>query len=176
MLKTVGIVVVLAIVIVLGVALSKPDTFLVERRTTIAAPPTKIAPLVGDFHQWEQWSPWAHLDPNMRVTYSGPASGPGAVYEWEGNRKVGKGRMEVLDVQPVETRIEIDFLKPFEGHNTSEFNFQPDASGTTTEVRWVMTGPNTFPGKVMSVFTSMDHMIGPDFERGLANLKAAAER
>lgn len=175
MLKVLGIVVVLAVVIVLGLALTKPDTFLVERRTTIAAAPATIAALVSDFHNWNQWSPWAHLDPGMRVTYSGPASGPGAVYEWEGNRKVGKGRMEVLDVEPVETRIRIDFLKPLEGHDTSEFNFQPDASGTTTQVRWVMTGPNTFPDKLMSVFTSMDHVIGPDFERGLANLKTTAE-
>ena len=111
----------------------------------------------------------------MRTTYSGPPSGPGAVYQWKGNRKVGEGRMEILDVQPTETRVKLDFLKPFEGHNLATFHLEPDTAGTSTRVLWVMTGPNTFMGKVMSVFTSMDHLIGPDFERGLANLKAAAE-
>lgn len=176
MLKIIGIVVVLAIIAVLGLALTKPASFRVERSATIAATPARITPLLSDFHSWDQWSPWAKLDPQMRTTYSGPASGPGAVYEWEGNSKVGKGRMEILDVQPAQTRVKLDFLKPFEGHNITEFNLEPDAAGNNTRVRWVMTGPNTFVGKVMSVFTSMDHMIGPDFERGLTNLKAAAER
>jgi hypothetical protein len=110
----------------------------------------------------------------MKTTYSGPASGVGSVYEWEGNSKVGKGRMEILSVQPEKTSIKLDFLKPFEGHNTADFVLQPQ--GTATRVTWIMYGPlNFFPGKLMSVFSSMDKMIGGDFDKGLANMKAAAE-
>jgi hypothetical protein len=174
MLKVIGLVVVLAIAAILILALTKPNTFRVERSITINASPEKVATLINDFHQWNAWSPWAQLDPAMKTTYSGPASGPGSVYEWEGNSKVGKGRMEILAVQPEKTSIKLDFLKPFEGHNTADFVLEPQ--GTATRVNWIMYGPmDYFPGKLMSVFTSMDKMIGPDFDKGLANMKAAAE-
>jgi hypothetical protein len=134
-----------------------------------------VATLINDFHSWETWSPWAKLDPTMKTVYSGAPSGVGSIYEWEGNSKVGKGRMEVTSIQPAKTSIKLDFLKPFEGHNTADFVLEPAGSGT--RVTWVMYGPlNFIPGKLMSVFTTMDKMIGDDFQRGLANLKAAAEK
>lgn len=174
MFKLLGLILVLAIVTILILAATKPPSYHVERSIAIAAPTARIEGLTGDFHNWDQWSPWAHLDPNMRTTYSGPRAGPGSVYEWEGNRKVGKGRMEVLSTTPVQTTIKLDFLKPFESHTITNFDLVPD--GETTRVTWAMDGPNTPMSKVMSVFTSMDAMIGKDFERGLVNLKAAAER
>jgi hypothetical protein len=174
MLKGIGFVVILSIAAILIVALTKPSTFRVERSVTINASPEKVAGLINDFHQWDAWSPWAKLDPTMKTTYSGPATGPGAIYEWEGNSKVGKGRMEILSTDPTKTSIKLDFLKPFESHNTSDFVLEPQ--GTGTRVNWIMYGPmEYFPGKIMSVFTSMNKMIGPDFEKGLASMKAAAE-
>jgi len=174
MFKTIGLILVLAVAAVLLLASTKPSSFRVERSTTIAAPPEKIAALIDDFHQWDAWSPWAHLDPIMKTTYSGPPSGVGSVYVWEGNSKVGKGRMEILSIEPTKTTIELDFLKPFESRNTADFVLEPQ--GTGTRVNWIMNGPiRFFPGKVMSVFTSMDKVIGPDFDKGLANLKSAAE-
>jgi carbon monoxide dehydrogenase subunit G len=174
MFKTIGLIIVLAIAGIFLLALTKPSTFRVERSTTIAAPPEKIAALIDDFHQWNSWSPWAQLDPKMKTTYSGPTSGVGSVYEWEGNGKVGKGRMEILSAEPTKTTIKLDFLKPFEGHNTTDFVLEPQ--GSDTRVNWIMNGPiKFFPGKVMSVFTTMDKAIGPDFDKGLTNMKAAAE-
>jgi hypothetical protein len=174
MLKTIGLIVALAVAAILLLALTKPSSFRVERSTTIAAQPEKIAALIDDFHQWNAWSPWAQLDPNMKTTYSGPTSGVGSIYEWEGNSTVGKGRMEILAVEPTKTTIKIDFLKPFEGRNTTDFVLEPQ--GTATRVNWIMNGPiRFFPGKVMSVFTTMDKVIGPDFDKGLTNLKSAAE-
>jgi hypothetical protein len=174
MLKGIGFVVILSIAAILIVALTKPSTFRVERSVTINASPEKVAGLINDFHQWDAWSPWAKLDPTMKTTYSGPATGPGAIYEWEGNSKVGKGRMEILSTDPTKTSIKLDFLKPFESHNISDFVLEPQ--GTGTRVNWIMYGPmEYFPGKIMSVFTSMNKMIGPDFEKGLASMKAAAE-
>ena len=175
MLKGIGFVVILSVAAILLVALTKPSTFRVERSITINASPDKVAGLINDFHQWDAWSPWARLDPAMKTTYSGPPNGPGSVYEWEGNSKVGKGRMEILSTDPAKTSIKLDFLKPFESHNTSDFVLEPQ--GTATRVNWIMYGPmEYFPGKIMSVFTSMDKMIGPDFDKGLASMKADAER
>lgn len=174
MLKTAAIVLVMAVMALLIFAAMKPPTYHVERSTTIAAAPEKITSLVDDFHNWDQWSPWAKLDPKMHVSYSGAAAGQGAIYEWQGNSKVGKGRMEILAAEPTLTSIKLDFLSPFESHNHTNFVLQPQ--GSSTLVTWTMDGPNTYMGKLMSVFVSTDKMIGKDFETGLSQLKSAAER
>jgi uncharacterized protein YndB with AHSA1/START domain len=175
MLKKIALAVLAIVVIILGMAAMKPATFTVKRVVSIKAPPEKIAPLVTDFHQWASWSPWEHLDPAMKRTFSGAPAGKGAIYEWEGNKDVGKGRMEVLDAAtPAKTVIKLDFLQPFESHNVTEFTLVPQ--GEMTQVTWDMTGPMPFISKIMSVFVSMDSMIGKDFEKGLANMKATAEK
>ncbi|CAN7447938.1 SRPBCC family protein [Pseudoduganella sp. LjRoot289] len=175
MLKKIAIVIVAIAVIILGLALAQPNSFTVTRSTTIKAPPEKIYPLISDFHNWTMWSPWEHLDPKMVRTYSGAASGAGAIYNWEGNDQVGAGRMEITGVAaPGKVDIKLDFLKPFESHNTTVFTLEPKGDGTN--VVWTMTGPSAFITKLMGVFVSMDKMVGPDFEKGLASMKAVAEK
>jgi uncharacterized protein YndB with AHSA1/START domain len=175
MLKTLAIVILLAILGILAFALTRPDTFSVQRTTTIHAPADKVFALINDFHRWGEWSPWEKLDPEMKRSFSGAAAGVGTVYEWTGNSKVGAGRMEILKTAPAtKLDIKLDFIKPFEGHNVAEFTLTP--KGDDTEVLWVMHGPAPFVTKLMGVFVSMDSMIGKDFEAGLANMKAAAEK
>ncbi len=174
MLTILGILVGL-IAVVLLVALLKPATFLIERSITMAAPASKVFPLINDFHNWGAWSPWERLDPDLKRTYSGAPNGTGAIYEWEGTPKVGTGRMEILHASaPNEVRIQLDFYKPFEAHNTAEFTLQPDEGGT--RVTWAMYGPNPFMMKVVKVFMNMDRVVGKDFESGLQNMKGLAER
>lgn len=173
-LAVIGGILVLVIFIVVVLAARKPDTFRIERTTTIHVPPEKVFALINDFHAWGGWSPWEKLDPNLRRTYSGPANGTGAVYEWLGNKKVGQGRMEIKDQSPPNrVTIQLDFLKPFETRNTAEFTLTPADGGT--RVNWAMVGRLPFLFKVMTLFTSMDAMVGKDFEAGLANMKALAE-
>jgi hypothetical protein len=175
MLKTIGIVVVVLLAAILVFAATKPDTFRVERATSIKAPPDKIFALIDDFHRWGSWSPWEKLDPAMKRTFGGPPSGKGAVYQWEGNDKVGAGRMEIKESSPSsKVSIGLDFVKPFEAHNIALFTLEP--KGDSTNVTWAMYGPAPFISKVMQVFVSMDSMVGKDFETGLANLKAVAEK
>jgi Polyketide cyclase / dehydrase and lipid transport len=175
MLKIIAIVLAVLVVAILGLAMTKPDSFSVQRKMSIQAPPDKIFPLINDFHNWNSWSPWEKLDPGMTRTHSGAASGKGAVYEWDGNSKVGKGRMEITDASaPSEIAIKLDFLKPFEGHNIAEFTLEPQ--GDSTNVTWDMHGPSSLVSKVMQVFISMDKLIGKDFDSGLANLKTIAEK
>ncbi|HEX2511926.1 MAG TPA: SRPBCC family protein [Xanthobacteraceae bacterium] len=163
------------IAVVLVIAFTKPDSFRVERRIAIKAPPEKIFPLINDFHAWPAWSPWEKKDPAMKRTHSGAQSGKGAVYAWEGNKSVGKGSMEIMESSPPSRLlIALSFMMPFEAKNAAEFTLAP--SGDTTTVNWAMYGPNLFIGKVMSTFMNMDRMIGKDFEEGLANMKVAAER
>ena len=167
-----------AVAAVLVLAARKPATFRIARSIRIAAPPERIFALIEDFRAWGAWSPWEKRDPALKRSYGGAPSGRGAVYAWEGNRNVGQGRMEIVDAPaPSRVTIKLDFLKPFKAHNTAEFTLVPegDSAEAVTEVTWAMTGPNIFMGKVMGVFVDMDRMIGRDFERGLANLKAAAE-
>jgi len=165
----------IAIAIVLILAAAKPDIFSVQRATTVKAAPENIFSLINDFHQWGTWSPWENKDPAMKRTFSGAASGTGAAYAWEGNKNVGSGRMEILEASvPSKIVIKLDFIKPFEGHNTAEFTMLPQ--GDVTHVNWVMHGPSPFIGKIMHVFINMDRMVGKDFEIGLANLKRLTEK
>ncbi len=178
MIKTIAIVVVVLLVvplaILLGFAATKPDTFRIQRATSIKAPPEKIFALISDFRSWGAWSPYEKLDPAMKRSYSGPASGKGAQYGWEGSGKVGAGHMEITDASPPsKVTIKLDFAKPFEGHNIAEFTI--DAKGGETNVTWAMRGPSPYIHKVMSIFFNIDQMIGNDFETGLANLKTATE-
>ena len=175
MFSTIIIIVVVLLAAVLGYAATQPDSFRVERATSIKAPPTKIFPLINDYRSWDAWSPYEKKDPAMRRTYSGAPIGQGAVYEWEGNSNIGKGRMEITESSvPSRVAIDMHFMKPFEARNVAEFTLQPN--GDATKVIWAMHGPATFVSKLMGLFFSMDNMIGKDFEAGLANLKAIAEK
>ena len=162
------------VVIVLAVAATRPDSFRVQRSLAMKAPAEKIAAQIGDFHDWGAWSPWEKLDPQMRRDFGGAQQGVGATYAWTGNDKVGAGRMEILEDTPQLVKIKLDFIKPFEGHNTAEFTLQPQ--GDETLVTWAMYGPSPFVSRLMGLFFNMDQMIGKDFETGLNNLKNAAER
>lgn len=175
MLKKILIVLVLAVAGVLHYAATKPDTFQVQRRATIAAPPERVFALIDDFHRWGEWSPWEKLDPAMTRTFEGPASGTGAVYAWKGNKDVGQGRMEIAESSPPgRIAIKLDFIEPMESNNVTEFVLAPKDGGT--EVTWTMRGPSPYLTKVMDTVVGMDRLIGKDFEAGLANMKAAAER
>lgn len=174
MLKKIGLAIVAALAALLLFATTRPDSFSVERRVVIQAPPEKIQPLIADFHRWAEWSPWEKLDPAMKRSFGGASAGVGATYGWQGNKDVGSGRMEVKSAAADKVSIQLDFIEPFEGHNTADFLLAPKDGGT--EVRWVMFGPATYVTKLMGVFVSMDSMIGKDFEKGLVQLKAAAEK
>ena len=175
MFKTIAIVVVVLLAALLVFAATRPDNFSVQRALGIKAPPEKILPLITDFHNWSAWSPWEKLDPAMKRTHSGAASGKGAVYEWEGNGKVGAGRMEITESSPPsKVVVKLDFIRPFEGHNITEFTLE--TQGDVTNLMWTMHGPNPYIAKLMQIFFSMDSMVGKDFEAGLAGMKAIAEK
>jgi hypothetical protein len=153
----------------------QPSTYRVVRSTTISAAPADVFAQVNDFHNWEAWSPWAKLDPAAKNTFEGPSSGTGAGFAWSGNDKVGEGRMTILESRPNElVRIKLEFIKPFESACTTEFTLKPQ--GDQTEVTWSMAGENGFVGKAFCLFMDMDKTVGGDFEKGLAQMKAIAER
>jgi hypothetical protein len=152
------------------------DTYTVERSLTIDASPVSIYEQVASFHNWTRWSPWEGVDPDLKRTYSGADSGSGAVYLWSGNRKAGQGRMEITDTTvPSRVQIDLAFEKPFRSRSETVFTIQPQGP-SGSRVTWSMTGKKTFMTRVMGIFTSMEKLLGPDFEKGLADLKATTER
>lgn len=174
MLKKVAIVIGLLIVVLLAAVATRPATYRVERSAEVSAPASAVFGLVNDFHKWDAWSPWAKLDPNMKLTFDGAAAGTGAIYSWTGNKEVGEGRMTITESQPdSRITIKLEFIKPFPSTNTTTFAFM--SSGSGTKVTWVMEGKNDFVGKAFSLFMDMDKMIGKDFEKGLASMKGIAE-
>ncbi len=134
--------------------------------------------MLNDFHRWTAWSPYENLDPAMKRSYSGEASGKGAKYAWESSGKAGAGHMTITESSvPSKLLIDLDFIKPFEGHNIAEFTLVPQgADKQATQVTWAMHGPAPFVSKVMGTVFNLDKMVGKDFEVGLVNLKAASER
>jgi len=178
MLKILAIIVVVVLVVIAGVliyASPGPDSFRVQRSASIKAPPQKIFPLLGDLKAWAGWSPYEKKDPAMKRSFGPITAGKGATCEWAGAKNVGQGRMEILEAQPSnKVLIKLDFIKPFEAHNMAEFTLEP--KGDTTLATWAIYGPSAYITKVMGLFFNMDTMIGKDFEAGLADLKAAAEK
>jgi uncharacterized protein YndB with AHSA1/START domain len=174
MFKKILIVVLLLVVVLVVVVAVQPPQFRIERTTTVRAPAADVFAQVNDLHKWEAWSPWAKLDPAMKQTYDGPPAGTGATSSWSGNKEVGEGRMTITDSRPNElVRVKLEFLKPFKATNTAEFKIQPQ--GDQTMVTWSMYGEKDFMMKAVHLFMNMDKMVGTDFEKGLARLKAEIE-
>jgi hypothetical protein len=175
MIKIIGIIIVFAIAAILIFAAMQPNSFRVQRSTTIKASPEKIFVAINDFHRWEAWSPWEKIDPAVKRSYSGTESGKGAVYAWEGNNEIGQGRMEIIESTPSsKLLVKIEFIKPFAAINTVEFNLAQNGENTT--VTQAMYGPSPFISKLMGLFFSMDKMVGGKYEEGLATLKTIAEK
>jgi uncharacterized protein YndB with AHSA1/START domain len=171
-------VVILIAVLIAGLlvfAATRPNTFRIQRSTTIAAPPEKIFALLDDFHNWPRWAPQDREDPSIKRIYSGAESGVGAISEWSGSGSTGAGRMSIIEADPPgKVTVKVDFLKPVEAHNINQFVLEP--AGGTTVVTWSMHGSNLYMMKLMSIFTDMDKLMGKHFESGLQNLKVAAEK
>lgn len=167
------IIAVIAVAAMLAYAASKPDTFTVRRTAVIAAPPERIFPLLDDLRAQSTWSPF-EKDPDMKRTYSGAPRGNGAVYQWDGNRQVGAGRIAITEsVPPSKVALLLDMDRPFKARNTVEFTL--DRHTGSTGVTWVMQGRQPFMAKLMGLFMNCDKMAGDQFEQGLANLKKLVE-
>jgi hypothetical protein len=177
MLKIIGIIAGVIAIVVIGVlayAATLPNAFRVERSISIKAPPEKIFPLINELKAMNEWNPFAKQDPSMKITYSGPASGKGAAHAWTSD-KAGEGRLEITDTAPPSrVNMRLDMIKPMEGHNAIVFALQPQSGGTN--VSWAMSGEYNFITKVVGLLFNMDRMIGGEFDKGLADLKAMAEK
>jgi len=162
-------------IVVLSVVVAMQSAELkVTRSLDINAPSDRIFEQVNDFHKWDAWSPWAKLDPNMKTTFSGADSGVGASYAWTGNDEVGEGKMTIKNTHPPKyLAIDLEFIKPFEAKNLTQFDFK--AMGEKTNVTWTMVGKKNFVMKAFCLVMDMDKAIGADFEKGLAQLKTVAE-
>ena len=149
------------------------SNFEVVRSTTVAAPAERVRALIDNFHEWRKWSPWEEIDPDLEREYGGAESGLGARYAWEGNRKAGKGTMEILESNPSLVGLQLQFEKPFKATNRVDFELKPAGEGT--EVTWRMTGTNKGFASIFAKVFPMEKMVGKDMEKGLGRMKAAAE-
>jgi hypothetical protein len=175
MLRVIATIAAVLLTALLAYAATLPDTFRVERAVSVNAAPEKIFPLISDLRGWNAWSPYEKKDPAMHKRYSGAASGKGAAMEWEGNKDVGKGRLEITDAVPsAKVAMRLHMLAPMEAENDVQFTL--NRQGDATAVTWAMQGAMPYVSKLVSVFIDMDAMIGKDFEAGLASLKNLAER
>jgi len=160
--KIIGIIAAIIIVGLAGVlafAATKPDTFRVQRAASIKAPPDKIFPLLNNLRAFALWSPYEKKDPRMQRTYSGAPVGRGAVYEWDGDKNVGSGRLAIADSSPPsKVTLHLDMMRPLEAHNIVEFTLEP--KGESTHVIWAMNGKVPYIAKIVHVFLDVDRSAG----------------
>ncbi len=169
--------VVIVVLAVVGIAIAiamQPDEYRVVRTATVNAPSERVFANVNDFRKWDAWSPWAKIDPAMKVTYGGPPNGVGSTYSWVGNDEVGEGKMTIRESHPnSHVKIDLEFIKPFASLANTEFILKP--MGEKTEIEWSITGKHNVISKAMCLVVSMDQLLGPDFEKGVTQLKTVSE-
>jgi Polyketide cyclase / dehydrase and lipid transport len=176
MIAAIALVLAAAVVALLLYAATRPDTLQIQRSLEIQAPAERIRPLINDMQRFNTWNPYNQKDPAMKGTYRGPNAGPGAAYDFDGNKNVGKGSITILEPSaPNRVTMSLVMTAPMACNNTIDFTLSPQGPGST-DVTWAMRGPCPFLGKLMGVIFNMDKMVGRDFETGLASLKAIAER
>lgn len=171
MFKTLLLLLLAAVAAFAGYVAMQPADFRIVRTGKIAAPQAQVFEHVNDFHKWQDWSPWAKLDPNAKTTFEGPPSGVGSAFSWSGNNGVGEGKMTITESRPNDlVKMRLDFTKPMQATNITEFTFKPDGAGT--EVTWAMSGTNNFLARAMCLVFNGDKMVGGQFEQGFANMNA----
>ena len=171
--KILAVLAAIIVVLVIVVAL-QPADFRIARSATFAAAPATVFAQVNDLHKFQDWSPWAKIDPAAKATFEGPSAGTGASFSWAGNMEVGEGTMTITESHPSDLiRFRLDFRKPMAGTNTAEFTFKPE--GDKTVVTWSMSGHNNLLAKAVSLAVNCDRMVGGQFEKGLADLKTIVE-
>jgi hypothetical protein len=144
-------------------------TVVIERSQSIRVGAATLIPYIRELPRWTGWSPWEGVDPDMRRDYSGEAGAIGSSYRWSGNRKAGEGSMEIVSASEDEVRIALTFTRPFRSNNVIRFLLAADGDGT--RVTWRMESPKTFFSRLFN----MDKLVGRDFEKGLAALRALVE-
>ncbi|MGL4396402.1 MAG: SRPBCC family protein [Hyphomicrobium sp.] len=171
MFKKILLAVVVIIAGFLGYVALQPSDGHVVRTGRINAPADVVFAHVNDLHKWQDWSPWAKIDPEAKTSFEGPEAGVGAIFNWDGNREIGKGRMTIVDSRPNEAvKIRLDFAEPMAGTSTADFTLKP--VGEQTELTWDMQGERTFFAKIVCTIFNADKMVGDMFEKGFANLNA----
>jgi Polyketide cyclase / dehydrase and lipid transport len=169
------LIVLVAVAASLLYAFVQKPAFSTVREAEFNASPAKIYANINDFHKWSAWSPWEKMDPDLKRNFSGPESGIGAKYGWTGNKKVGEGMMETTHSTPDKSmQLDLHFIKPFKASHITEFTLTPIANGGT-RMKWEMRGERPFGMRIFGLFMNLDKLIGKDFEKGMANLKAIVE-
>lgn len=152
----------------------KPDTCHFSRSVVISAPPERIFPMIDNPRAMNEWNPFVKADPNIKLSYSGPPNGVGAASDFDGDNRVGGGRVEVIESTPTSKVVmALRMDRPMKCQNRVEFTISP--KGSDSEVTWAMSGAQPFIGKLFSVFVDTEKMVSGAFETGLADLKAKAE-
>lgn len=150
------------------------STFTIARTAHTSAPAGRVLPLLQDFHEWVRWSPWEGVDPDLERTYTGPGQGVGSAYAWSGNRKAGAGEMTMTRADEWGVELDLAFTRPFTATNHVAIDVAPTPDGGS-DLRWTMTGEQGLVGRLIDRVLPMEKMLSRDFDKGLAQLAAAAE-
>ena len=175
MFKIIFLLLLLIAFIITILVLRQPDSFRYARTQTMNATPGAVFEQVNDLRKFNEWSPWAKVDPGAKIEFSGPSAGVGAAMSWDGNKDIGAGKMTVIDSKPNDyVKYRLDFERPMKSTAESEISITPE--GAQSLVTWSMYGKNTVMGKIVGIFINCEKMVGDMYSKGLLNLKATVEK
>lgn len=159
--------------IIVGGAFLLPSQAVVTRSIEIAAPPETVFAIVGDLNRFQEFSPWAELDPQAKYAFEGPPTGIGQKMSWTSdNRNVGSGSQTIVEYEPPR-RVASELIFDAMGKAAAAWDLAPSPTGTTAT--WSFR--SNLDGIAQRWFGLMfDRWIGADYEKGLAKLKAIAEK
>ena len=162
------------VVILLVLAQVAPKDYHVSRSIIIDKARSEVFPYIRSVKNQDEWSPWKKKDPNMKQEFVGEDGQLGFVSKWEGNKQVGTGQQEIVEIVDGETlRTKLTFLKPWESQSDAYITCSDEGDGT--KVEWGFSGRHKVPANVFMMFMNMDKAVGKDFNEGLASLKQILE-
>ena len=158
---------------IVGAGLFLPEKTVVSRSIAIDAPKALVFELVSNHRDFQRWSPWAKLDPNMQVNYEGPEKGLGSKSMWQSaHPHVGQGESTYTEYEPYEkATLSLSFEQG--GGDAIFILSDGENDSTTLEWQFEQTADNVF-GRYIGVLF-LDGMLGPMYEQGLQDLKVLAE-
>ena len=173
--KRIFLILLVVVIGFLGYVALQPSHYTIYREVTVNAAPDVIFPYINNAQKMNSWNPWMELDPQAKITFSGPEEGVGSKTSWVGGKDLGSGTATVTEsVSNVLVKTKLDYTEPFVMSQLAEISLRLE--GNQTVVRWSVSGDSAFVARLFCFFMNMDKMIGGTFEKGLSKLKTLAEK
>ena len=161
------------VVVFLIVGFFLPGTYHVERSIVIKGKAADVYPYISNLKTWNDWTAWNEQRyTDLKQEFGTITSGTGASYSWTG-KDSGEGTIKIVSADPEKgIAYDLDFAH---GKYFSNGEIRLEPTGDSVKVTWTNEGKLGLNPLDRYFGLFMDKLMAPDFEKGLANLKAKVE-